>query len=240
MITAKFQASVPQSRKAGRSFKLLPWQFDKGLEDLLMNYNKTRGNKWANTGLAPSLSSKRSLPVMVSLLFWRHSGVLNVLRGDARLCRWRDAVSVELNIARTKHEHPFSSTHKGISSNCAVTNLLLTWCHNSCMYSSSAVDLTAEGLPRAERAHAHACLITYKHDSVAVSVICYILPSQPLVWTLWPCLCRVECWTWFASIIVMHVLFMCPIYSRTGASSCSDKDTGTRKYSRGQRLKVRL
>lgn len=44
------------------------------------------------------------------------------------------------------------------------------------MYSSSAVDLTVEGLPGAERAHAPACLIAYRHDCVAVSVICYMCP----------------------------------------------------------------
>lgn len=27
------------------------------------------------------------------------------------------------------------------------------------------------------------------------------------------------------------MLLMCPIYSRTGASSCSDKDTGVEKHS---------
>lgn len=85
----------------------------------------------------------------------------------------------ELNIARTKHEHPFSSTHKGIclhAFSCAIRNLLLTWCQTSCMYSSSAVDLTVEELPRAERAHARTCLITYKHDCVAVAVIGCVCP----------------------------------------------------------------
>lgn len=178
MITAKFQASVPRSRNAGRSFQLLPWQCDKALKDLLKNNNKTRGSKWPNVGLAPPLSSEPSRFCHgVSLLLWRHSGVLNALHGDARLCRWQDAASVELNIARTKHEHPSSSSHKGIrrhAFSCAIRNLLLTWCHNSCMYSSSAVDLTVEGLPRAVRARA--CLITYKRDSVAVSVICCVCP----------------------------------------------------------------
>lgn len=161
MITAKFQASAPQSRNAGRSFKLLPWHCAKGLKNLLMNYNKTCGTKWANTRLAPSLSSKRPLPVTVSLLLWRHSGVLNALHGDA--------VSVELKIARTKHEHPFSSTHTGIclhAFSCAIRNLLLTWCQNSCMYSSSAVDLTVEGLPRAERARAR--VLAWLHTSMTV------------------------------------------------------------------------
>lgn len=79
-----------------------------------------------------------------------------------RLCRWLDAVSGKLNIARTKVEHPFSSTHKGIclqALNWATRDWLLTWCQNSCMYSSSAVDLKAEGLPRSECAHA--CLPDY-------------------------------------------------------------------------------
>lgn len=60
---------------------------------------------------------------MVSLLLLRHSGVLNALDRDAVY-----AASVELNIARTKHEHPFSSTRKGIrlhAFSCAIRNLLL-------------------------------------------------------------------------------------------------------------------
>lgn len=39
---------------------------------------------------------------MVALLLWRISGVFNALHGEA--------VSVQLNIARTKREHPFSGT----------------------------------------------------------------------------------------------------------------------------------
>lgn len=122
-----------------------------------------------------SLWPKRSLAVMVALLLWRISGVFSALHGEA--------VSVQLNIARTKREHPFPGTPEDISLQLRYRSPLFTWCQRSCMWSSSAIDLTVEGLPK-RRVCTWAC--------TCVCTCAWFHPSMSVWRFLWSATCPLD------------------------------------------------
>lgn len=198
MIIAKFQTSVPESRDTGWSIKMLPCQCDKKVSEVCWTTIRT---KWHHIGVT-SLSSKHSLPDAASLLRRRHAKHAEC----STPCMEMPFMPVTKCCERGV-KHSWDQTWTSVlqhsqrhlpALNCAIRNLLLTWCQSSCMYRPSAVDLTVEGLPGAGRARA----CTLMRMTVAVSVIRYMCPLDLEVWTPWPCLCKAECWTWFSCVFI--------------------------------------